>query len=381
MPVREVLTNADREQFIRLPWSIYRDDPHWVPPLISERRAFLDARRNPFFEHAEAKLFLASGANGRVVGRIAAVVNRRHLEVHRDGAGFFGLFECGNDPGQAGELFRAAAEFLRAHGLTTVRGPENLSINDDVGLLIEGFDSPPAVMMPHNPHYYAALVEGHGFRKAMDLNAYCGDARHWDLPERAVRGVEVCRRRYKFSIRSLDMRRFHEEIGLIHAIYTQAWQQNWGAVAMTDREFEHLAKDMRSVVDPDLCLLAEVNGEPAGFSLALPDFNQALIHLDGRLFPFGILKLLWYRRKIDRIRIITTGVLPRFRHTGIDNAFYCETTRRAVAKGLYRGEMSWILETNAAMNNAMLNLGFRVYKKYRIYDLPLSPGPERTAAA
>ena len=371
MRVREVVTPQDRERFIRFPWEIYRRDPNWVPPLISERREFLDPRKNPFFEHAEAKLFLAGDDAGAVRGRIAAIVNRSHNEQHGEPAGFFGLFECRDDPEAAAALFNAAAGFLKSRGMTVMRGPENMSVNDDVGLLVEGFDSPPALMMPYNPRYYIPLVEARGFRKAMDLYAWYGDARELEIPEKITRGIQLCQRRFGFKVRSVDMRRFNEELRNIHRVYTEAWEQNWGAVAMTAKEFDYLAAQLKPVVDPDLCLIAEVGGEVAGFSLALPDFNQALIHLNGRLLPFGILKLLWYRRKIDMIRILTTGVIKKFRHMGIDSCFYYETWKRGNAKGIYRGEMSWILENNAAMNNALRNLGFRIYKRYRLYDRDL----------
>jgi len=371
MLIREVATSADRERFIRLPWIIYRDEPHWVAPLISEVRAFLDPRLNPFFDHATVKLFLAIDDTDAVCGRIAAIINHRHLEQHGDRVGFFGLFECVNRPEVAAALFKAAADFLVAQGLCVMRGPANMSVNDDVGLLLDGFDAPPVLMMPYNPAYYLPLVEAYGFQKAMDLYAYYGDTRTQPVPERIVRGIELCQRRYKFKIRSLDIRRFDAELQNIHTIYTQAWEQNWGAVSMTRREFDHLAKQLKSIVDPELCLLAEVHGEVAGFSLALPDFNQVLRRLNGRLFPLGILKLLWYRRKIDMVRVITMGVIKKFRHMGIDACFYYETWKRATAKGMPRGEMSWILESNVAMNNALQNLGFKVYKRYRLYDLPL----------
>jgi len=379
MRLREVVTARDRDLFIRFPWDIYRHDPNWVPPLISERRAFLDPRRNPFFEHADVKLFLASDDTGATLGRIAAIVNRRHIELHGEKTGFFGLFECRNDAAAATALFAAAARFLKPRGITVLRGPANMSVNHDVGLLVDGYDLPPAIMMPYNPPYYPALVEANGFQKAMDLYAYYGDARELEIPERVARGVEICQRRYKFRVRPLDMRRFDEEIRRVHAVYTRAWERNWGAVAMTQKEFDHLAAQLKAIVDPDLCLIAEIGDQVAGFSLALPDFNQALIRLNGRLLPFGILKLLWYRRKIDMIRIIATGTVAEFRHMGIDNSFYAETWRRAGAKGIYRGEMSWVLENNAAMNNALRDLGFRVYKRYRLYDLSLqAPGqPEQ----
>jgi len=367
MLVREVITARDMDRFIRLPWTIYRHNPNWVPPLISEYRTFLDRHKNPFFEHAEVKFLLASDPAGRILGRIAAIVNHRHIEQQGEKVGFFGLFECENDPTVAAALFDAGADFLRSHGLTLMRGPENMSINDDIGLLIEGFDSPPAIMMPYNPSYYPGLIEAYGFRKEMDLYAYYGDTREQQIPERVVRGIELCQRRYKFQVRPIDLSRFDEEINAVYRVYTEAWEDNWGAVAMTRKEFDYLVAQFKGAVDPDLFLIATVGDEVAGFSLALPDFNQVLIKLKGRLFPFGIFKLLWYRRKINMIRVVTTGILKKFRQRGIDSSFYYETWTRSTAKGMPRGEMSWILEDNAPMNNALRNLGLRLYKRYRLY--------------
>lgn len=371
MVVREAITPGDMERFIRFPWHVYRREPNWVPPLISENRAFLDRSRNPFFEHADVKFLLATDTAGRIRGRIAAIVNHRHVELQGEKIGFFGLFECEDDPAAAAALFGAAGDFLRSRGMTVMRGPENMSINDDIGLLIDGFDSPPAIMMPFNLPYYPALVESFGFRKAMDLYAYYGDSLKQQFPADIERGIHLCKRRYKFDVRPIDVRNFDEEISAVYNVYTAAWEDNWGALAMTRKEFDYLTTQFKGAVDPDLFLLATVGRDVVGFSLALPDFNQVLIRLNGRLFPFGILKLLWFRRRIDMIRVVTTGIVKEFRHRGIDSCFYYETWKRATAKGMHRGEMSWILEDNAAMNNALRHLGLQVYKRYRLYDLGL----------
>lgn len=366
--VREVRTRHERARFIRFPEMIYRDDPNWAPPLLAERRDFLDPRKNPFFEHAEVGLFMAHGVGGEELGRIAAVVNDNHVRTHLEKAGFFGMFECVDDLEAARLLFEAAAGFLRARGMQVMRGPENLCVNDDIGLLIEGFDTPPAVMMPHNPFYYRALVEGCGFSPSMRLFAYRAEDRDGRMPERLERGAALVRRRYQHSVRPIDMKRFGEEVRAIHRLYTAAWEENWGAVPMTDREFAHLASQLKLVVDPEFCLIAEVDGEPVGFSLALPDLNQALIHLRGRLLPFGFLKLLWHRRRIDALRIITMGVVKEHRGKGIDVLFYHETVRSALAKGYRRVEMSWILENNLAMNLVLRNIGAEIAKTYQLYD-------------
>jgi GNAT superfamily N-acetyltransferase len=373
MPVtiHAVATAADKKQFIRFPWTIYRNDPHWVPPLLMERQDFLNPAKNPFFAHADVQLFLARDAGGRVVGRIAAIVNHNHVAKHGEKTGFFGLFECVDDQAAARALFDAAAGFLRSKGMAVMRGPENISVNDDLGLLVKGFDSPPFVMMPHNPPYYERLVEGYGFTKAMDLYAYLGDNSSPTPPARLERGASIIRKRYQFTIRPLDMKRFPEEVVRIKKIYNEAWEDNWNAIPMNDEEFAHLAKDLKMVVDPEMCLIAEIGDQTVGWLLGLPDLNQALIHMNGRLLPFGLFKLLWYKRRVNRVRVLTLGVLPQYRHMGISTALIYESHKRGHERGYYSGELSWILETNASMNNALINAGFVVHKTYRLYDYGL----------
>jgi hypothetical protein len=373
MPVRiiEIGDVRGKERFIGVPWRIYSGRyPHWVPPLRMERRDFLDPRKNPFFEHAAVKLFLAVDERGAGCGRIAGIINRNHNDTYGDKTGFFGLFECVEHDSVAAALFGAAAGFLKAGGMEVMRGPMNMCINDDIGLLVDGFDHPPMIMMPYNPPYYEKLVTGFGFHPVMNLLAHYSVS-PGRAPLHLERGVKLARQKYGFTVRKVNMRDYDGEVRRIQNVYTSAWAENWGAVAMTDQEFKHLAKDLKMILDPDLCFIAEVDGEIAGFSLSLPDINQALIHLDGRLFPFGLFKLLWYKRRINAVRIITMGVIKKFRHMGIDACFYCETYKNAHAKGMPRGEASWILETNTTMNRALEKMGFRVYKTYRLYDLAL----------
>ncbi|HYK88079.1 MAG TPA: N-acetyltransferase [Acidobacteriota bacterium] len=368
--IREVHTPGERKRFIKFPWKIYRGDRNWVPPLLQERLAFLNPKKNPFFDHSEVALFMALDGTGNEVGRIAAIINHNHIRTHNEKTGFFGLFESIDNPEVAHRLFEAAADFHRSSGMMVMRGPENMSVNDDLGLLVDGFDSPPFLMMPHNPAYYPSLVESFGFAKAMDLYAYQGITSTTNA-ERLKRGVEVSIRRYHITIRTVNMKDFGGELKRIQRLYNEAWEQNWGAVAMTDREFEYLAKDLKQILDPDLCLLAEVDGKTVGFSLALPDFNQVLIHINGRLFPVGIFKLLYYRRRINRVRVLTMGVLKEYRRMGVDMSFVYESYRCGLRKGYDSGEMSWILENNGPMNNALLNLNYRVHKTYRLYDYRL----------
>lgn len=367
----EVGDKRGKNHFIDVPWRIYPGRyPHWVPPLRMERRDFLDPRKNPFFEHAAVKLFLAVDERGACCGRIAGIINRNHNDIYGDKTGFFGLFECVEDDAVAAALFGAAGGFLKAGGMEVMRGPMNMCINDDIGLLVDGFDHPPMIMMPYNPPYYEKLVTGFGFRPVMNLLAYYSVS-PGHAPAHLERGVKLARQKYGFTVRKMNMRDYDGEVRRIQNVYTSAWAENWGAVAMTDHEFKHLAKDLKMILDPDLCFIAEVDGEIAGFSLSLPDINQALIHLDGHLFPFGFLQLLWYKHRINAVRIITMGVVKKFRHMGIDACFYCETYKNAYAKGMPRGEASWILETNTTMNRALEKMGFQVYKTYRLYDLAL----------
>ncbi len=370
--IQEIGNAREMDRFIKFQWKIYKNDKNWVSPLLIDRKNFLNPRKNPFFKYAQVKFFMACDEKNRPVGRIGAIINHNHLKTHDDGAGFFGLFECIDDQAVADLLFDNAASFLRSQGLRIMRGPISMNINDEIGLLISGFDTPPVVMMPHNPPYYEKLVEAFGFKKEIDWYAYYMEERNGRVPERLARGVDLIKKRYNISIRPISMKHFDEEVERIHQVYTSAWEKNWGAVAMTDDEFHYLAKDLKMIAVPDLIFIAEVDGKIAGVSVALPDINQAFKRIkNGRLLPFGIIKLLWYRRKIDMIRLTIMGVIKEYRHMGIDTCFVHETYRKALELGIWRCEMSQILETNVPMNNVLVKLGARIYKTYRIYDYTL----------
>ena len=369
--ISEVRDRRELDLFIEFPWRLYPEAfPCWVPPLRRERRDFLDPRKNPFFEFGEVGFFLARDDRGEIVGRIAAIVNPRHNQTHGDRTGFFGLFECRDDPEAAGALIEAAGGLLRARGLTHLRGPVSLSLNDEAGLLTDGFDRPPMILMPYNPPYYESLLLGAGFRPGMTLFAYELGVPQ-TVPERLEQGARLALARGRFVVRPVRLDDFDAEVRRVHSLYTAAWSENWGAVPMTDGEFRHLAAQLRPVIDPDLCYIAEAGGQPVGFSLALPDFNQALRHANGQLFPLGFLRLLWNQRHIDSLRIITLGVLKPWRRLGIDACFCAETCRHAIAKGLRRAEASWILESNRPMRRALEKMGFTISKTYRLYDRPL----------
>lgn len=362
------VTNArEMRQFIRFPWNIYRKDPFWVPPLLMDMKKLLNRREHPFFRHSSADFFLAR-RNGECVGRIAAVLNNNHNQFHNERTAFFGFFETVNEKEVASALLHQTAEWARARGMTQLRGPANYSTNETVGLLIEGFDSSPCIMMPHNPEYYSGLIENDGFKKEMDLYAW------WLLTEKGlnpkiVRVGEKVLKSEGIRVRSIDMKKFWAEVEIIKKIYNDAWSTNWGFVPMTDSEFEHMAKDLKTVVDPRVLLIAEKGGEPVAFSLALPDFNQALKKINGRLFPFGLPLLIYHGRNIRQVRVLALGIAKKVQNwNGLGAALYYESFRRGVDAGYRSCEFSWTLESNDLINRSMQLFGAHVYKRYRIYQ-------------
>ncbi|HSJ25289.1 MAG TPA: hypothetical protein VK929_11495 [Longimicrobiales bacterium] len=385
--VSPVSGRAELETFLRLPWQVYDGDPHWVPPLLSDVRAALDPAKHPFHRHAEVQLFLARRADGNgtggagsgnrsggaPVGRIAAVVNRAHNEFHDDALGFVGLFESVDDQAVADALFHAAEGWLLERGMDSVRGPMNLSTNEEIcspGVLVDGWHRPPVIMMAHTPPYYARLFEGAGYRRAKDLHAFWIEGH--EAPPRLKRAYDRLTRDGSVRIRPLDMKRFHDEVALIQDIYNSAWERNWGFVPMNPAEIEHMAAQLKPVVNPKLCAIAEVDGAPAGFALGLPDYNMALRHVNGRLFPFGLFKLLWYRRRIDTARTITLGLKPGYRNRGLDAAMITHIYIEGNRSGVWRSECSWILEDNWDMRRGLERMGAVADKTYRIFDKPLT---------
>jgi GNAT superfamily N-acetyltransferase len=369
--VRPLVGRRDLRRFLRLPWRIYPGNPEapaWVPPLQAERRAFLDRRRNPFFRHSDAQLFLAE-RNGEVVGRIAAIENRRHLDTYRDGTGFFGLFESFDDPAVARALVDAAASWVRDRGLARLRGPASFTINDECGLLLDAFELPPVFLMAYNPPYYAALLEGCGFRKTQDLYAF-----RMDVPlavPSALATLASAAAAAGVVVRKADFDRLDEEVAHIHRLHSEAWAENWGAVPLTEDEVAALARELVPYADRDLVLFAELGGEPIGIAVVVPDFNRAIAAARGRLLPFGWLRLLAARRRIDSVRVLILGVLREHRGRAVDAALYARLIEEAVRKGYRWGELSWILESNRPMLAVLERFGARRYKTYRMYDLDL----------
>jgi GNAT superfamily N-acetyltransferase len=304
------------------------------------------------------------------VGRIAAVLNRRHLETYDDGVGFFGFFECIDDPDVAHALLRRAARWLARRGMRYMRGPTSFTINDECGVLLDAFDQPPMVMMPYTPPYYPALLEGFGLAKAHDLIAFRCETPE-QVPKRLQRAEAVLTSRYGITLRTISMARLDDEIRRIHHVYSRAWAGNWGAVPLTASEVRHMAADLRRIADPELVLLAERGDEPVGVSLTIPNVNQALARLNGRLLPLGIVKLLWHLRRIDEARVLIMGVVPGYRRQAVDAAMYGRTMAAARRRGIRWAELSWILEDNIAMIRALERIGAVPYKTYRIYEMPL----------
>jgi GNAT superfamily N-acetyltransferase len=369
LTVEKVQTPKDLHTFVTLPWGIYRDDPHWVPPLIGETKKLFHPEKNPFFEHGEIEPYLAR-RDGTVVGRIAAVRNRAHEEFHEESVGFFGFFESADDPEAASALMDAAREFVRSRNLRILRGPMNPSTNEECGMLVEGFDTDPMVMMTHNPPYYDALMGKCGLAKAKDLVAFILEAD--SIPDRVERGVRIARKRNPdVVVRPMNMKKFDAEVDAFRVVYNGAWERNWGFVPMTDNEVTHMAKQLKPVVDPDLIRIAEHEGRPVAFALALPDMNHAVKHANGRLFPFGLLKILWHARKNPRMRTLALGILEPYRKTGLDMILYHDLFKGALDKGYRQGEFSWILEDNLPMIRPIESMGARRYKTYRIYESPV----------
>lgn len=368
LTVRALAAN-DTMPFIKAQWEFYKDDPNWVAPLIMDRKKLLDQKKNPFYKHSEMQLFLAE-RDGKVVGRIAAIVNYNHNKVHHDTVGFFGFFECVNDQDVANELFRHAETWLRDRGRTAVRGPVNPSMNDECGLLVEG-DGPPVLLMTYNPPYYAELIERAGYGKVQDLVAYLLDQRTY-RSEKLDRVVDALIKRNKITFRSIDFKnkqQFKRDVDVIKDIYNTAWEPNWGFVKMTDEEFDFLAADLKQIADPEYVFFAEVDGKIAGFILALPDINQCLKHNRSGNIVTGLWHLLTKKKNITLLRIVVLGVLPEYQKLGIDAALYHEVGRRSAPRGITHGEASWILEDNVMMNRAATQtMKGELYRRYRIYQ-------------
>lgn len=370
--VVEVESTWQLKKFITYPTKLYQGDPNYVAPLTSERLEFFNFKKNPFYRSARVKLFLAT-QDRQATGRIATCINFNHNEYHNERVGFFGFFDCPDNYEIASKLLKVAMITLKQEGMEKMRGPMNFSTNQECGFLIEGFDSPPAVMMTYNHPYLPQLAEEFGLKKIMDLVAY-RLTKDDPIPERILTVVDRMRHRTRVTLRNINMSDFESEVRKIDSVYRNAWERNWGFVPMTEEEFCYAAQNLKRIVDPNLAFIAEHGDRPVAFSVAVPNINQALIYLKGKLFPFGPLKLMWHtkiKNKMNGIRVFLLGVVPEFQKRGLDSMLYVSTYRRGLERGYTWGELSWILETNDLMRRAIEQMGARLYKRYRIVEMPL----------
>jgi GNAT superfamily N-acetyltransferase len=367
--VTPVSTPRDRSRFLAFPWSLYRNDPHWIPPLRSDQEELVGYRRHPFYERNQVQTFLAR-REGQVCGRIAAILNRDRIDHCRDPRGFFGFFECVDDQEAADALLGTARAWFAEQGIHRLRGPTNPGINYVWGLLVDGFDSPPTFMMPYNHDYYPRLIEGFGLRKAQDLYAYWGH--RGMMPSNRPRFQPFAEKvidRYKIRLRPLDRSRFLADVEEFLSVYNRALGHVWGFSPMSAGEIRHLAKGLRWLIVPELAIGAEIDGRLVGAVFALPDYNPRIKQIDGRLFPFGFARLLWKKDRIKKVRILAATVLPEYAMMGIGLVLLRALIPKALEWGLEEAEFSWVAESNRFSRGSLEKAGAKLTKTYRVYDL------------
>jgi hypothetical protein len=365
--VVEVRSGKDLNDFIRLSFTLYANDPFYVPQLTREVKKHL-SDKNPFFDHAAVRYFLAR-ENDTIVGRVAAIVNRRHIEFHHEKAGFFGFFESINTPEVARALLDAVSCVLRKEGMEILRGPMNFSTNEECGFLAEGFGQPPILMTPYTHAYYNDLMKQCGLSKAKDLYAYILNTPE-ELPQKINRVAEIALKS-GIRVRPIDMKHFHRDMQIFKVVYNSAWEKNWGFLPLTDEELVYLGNNLKPVVIPDMIVIAEKNNEPIGFLGLLPDFNFVLKHMNGRMDPLSILKAIYYSKKIKDLRMLLLGTKPEYRSRGVDALLFHEAFKGVKRGGYKRVEFSWILEENIPTQRLVEMIGGTHYKTFRIYEKKL----------
>ncbi|MFH1415798.1 MAG: N-acetyltransferase [Elusimicrobiota bacterium] len=367
----DIASQEDLMRFIKFQWKVYKGDKSWVPPLIMDMKAKFSLKANPFFLHSQIQPFLAY-KDDKIVGRIVGIINNNHNKACNEKTGFFGFFETFQDYEVAESLIDRVADWVKSKGMDTLRGPANFSSNDDWGTLIDNFNESPMLLMPYNPPYYKTFLEKYGFEKAKDVFAYKMLTEHV-FPERILKIIEYAKKKQKISIRNLNIKAYWDEVKILKKIYNNAWEQNWGFVPMTDEEFDHMAKELKAIVDPKFCFFVMYDNNPVGLSVCLPNANEALIKIrNGKLFPFGLLKLLYYIKKVKSGRLLILGVVKEFRNKGIEPMLFNVTLHAAREAGWEWGEMSWVLEDNVLMRNSIEKAGGTVYKTYRIFEKNLT---------
>ena len=373
LEIHPVRGKRDLDAFIKLPFRLRENDPQWVPPLLFERRAFLDREKNPWFEHAEAEYFLAE-RDGEVVGRITAQVDHRWDEFQGGRDAMFGFFDSEDDPEVAKALLDAASEWARGHARTRLLGPMDFTTNDECGLLIEGYDEPSMILEPWHPPYYRMLIEGQGFAKTIDLwmwELWFGDLKEGEQFTPMIHAAAQHSREQGVTVRDMRKRDMEAEVTRFMEVYNVAWGRNWGFVPITEAEVGFQAKNLKPVLDENWAMIAEKDGEVVGAALTLPDIDQVLARMKGRVLPFGWLHFLRRKRYITQLRVFALGVLPEHQHLGVAAALYERHLQSAQNHGPTGGHMGWILETNKPMNRAMEGMGGRVVQTYRIYERAL----------
>lgn len=368
---------AERMDFINFQWKVYKGDPYWVPPLISDKKFTLDPKGHPFHQHAKVQYFIAKRGD-KIVGTIAGIINHNHNAYWNDKTGFFGFYEVLNDHEASTALLAAAEAFVRDEGMDTIRGPENFSQNEECGLLVDGWDGPPVIMMTYNPRYYVDFIEAAGYYKAHDLYAFLTDTSNFAVDNAGIdpkvfRVAEKMAKRDDLKFRFINMKEFESEANAFKRIYNAAWSKNWGFVPMTDAELNHEAKALKSILDPKTTLFVSKNGQIIGATLPLPDLNQPLL----KAYPrpgvqewWTMAKLLYYwkfRKTITILRAFAGGLIEEYRGRGIDAVLAVETLKNAIPKYKYI-EFSWVLESNIPMRQTAANLGAKLYRTYRLYD-------------
>lgn len=368
----EVKSRKELLQFIKLPFELYREDPFFSPLPVFEQKKLFSPSKNPFFRDAEVRLFILT-EGGAAIGRVASIINRRHLERHAERAGFFGFYESVNEAGAAGLLLGRAEEELKRAGLSVMRGPMDFSTNEQCGFLLEGFDTPPMLMTPHNPPFYNTLMESAGMRKSKDLLGYIyevGDS----LPPKVSRAASAARKR-GIRARGLDAKRLHSELSIFREVYNDAWQDNWGFIPLTEEELRDMAARLKSILIGELAVIAQTGeGEPVGFMGLVPDFNQVLRKLGGKMInPCGLIKAVRHAGKTDALRLMLLGVKSKWRGKGVEALMFEEGFKgiKGFGQRFRRIEFSWILEDNLPMTRICEMIGGKLYKRYRIYEKTL----------
>jgi len=370
--IQDVNTKADVKKFIDFAHHLYEDDQYYVPELYIAQKEMFDTAKYPFYEYGEVKSFLAYQGD-KIVGRISAISNPRYNEYHSSNIGFFGFFDCINSKEVSTALFETASNHLRSYGYDQVVGPTNFSTNETAGLLVNGFEDSPKIMMTYNASYYEELVEGFGFKKEMDLYAFY--IKTTEASEKYLGLSSKLEERLKskgITIRNVNPKNWKSEVAKIKQLYNSAWEKNWGFVPFTDAEFKHLADGLKMLIDQDFAYIAERGEEAVGFSISLPNINEITkTFKKGRLLPFNIFKLLLNKNKVSAVRIVASGVVEEFRMKGIEAIFFAKNIAEARKRGLDGGEASWILESNGPMRSAAEKLNGKLYKTYRLYSKPL----------